>query len=179
MKVRGEREEGRKVCESVRGERRRGLLRERKCEEVRSRKRGRKHVKVEGKRREITQCPSPPPHTHTHTHTHTQNEQLQRTNWQLVDENHRLNVRLMEDDKSSFLSRRPGDGGSEEASARSSYASELGFQRNTQLRQTYHFGEAPRKAFQPHSQAPSTSGFVPCSTDFFKWVNFFTCVNIR
>ena len=91
--------------------------------------------------------PPPPPHTHTHTHTcthththtHTQNEQLQRTNWQLMDEN---NVRLMDDDKSSFLPHRPGDGGSEEASARSSYASELGFQRNTQLRQTYHSGEA-------------------------------------
>ena len=74
-----------------------------------------------------------------------QNELLQRTNWQLVDENHRLNVRLMEDDNSSFLSRRQGDGGSEEISAHSSYASELGFQRNTQLRQTYHSGEAPRK----------------------------------
>ena len=74
----------------------------------------------------------------------TQNEQLQRTNWQLVDENHRLNVRLMEDDKSSFLSRHLGDRESEEISAHSSYASKRGFQRNTQLRQTYHSGEAPR-----------------------------------
>lgn len=41
----------------------------------------------------------------------------------------------MEEDPS--FSRRPGDGGSGEPSARSSYASDLSFQRS-HLRQTYH-----------------------------------------
>ena len=115
----------------------------------------------EEKKRKVTRCALPIPPL-------AQNEQLQRTNWQLVDDNHRLKVRLMEDDKSSFLPRRPGDGGSEEASTCSSYASELGFQRNTQLRQTYHFGEAPRKIFLSSSQASSASSFVTCNTEIGK-----------
>ena len=67
-----------------------------------------------------------------------QNEELQRNNWKLTDENQRLSVRLMDDDRSSLVSRRPGDGGSEEHSARSSLAGELPFQRQSAMRQTYH-----------------------------------------
>ena len=67
-----------------------------------------------------------------------QNEELQRNNWKLTDENQRLSVKLMDDDRSSMVSRRPGDGGSEEHSARSSLAGELSFQRLTTVRQTYH-----------------------------------------
>ena len=87
--------------------------------------------------------PTPPSHTqtrahtHTHTHTHTQNEELQRSNWRLSDENNKLNAKLMDDDHSSMISRRPGDGGSGEASARESIASDQPFQRNS-FRQSYH-----------------------------------------
>ena len=52
--MRGKRGEGRRVCKSVRGEGRKGLLRERECEESVKRKSGRKHVKMKGKRKEIT-----------------------------------------------------------------------------------------------------------------------------
>lgn len=44
----------------------------------------------------------------------------------------------MDDDRSSLVSRRPGDGGSEDHSARSSLAGELSFQRLSTVRQTYH-----------------------------------------
>ena len=45
----------------------------------------------------------------------------------------------MDDDKASVLSRRQqGDGGSEDQSKHSSFASDVAFQRQTTLRQTYH-----------------------------------------
>ena len=43
-----------------------------------------------------------------------------------VAKNSGRTVRMMDDTNSSPFSRRPGDGGSEENSARSSYASEVG-----------------------------------------------------
>ena len=55
-----------------------------------------------------------------------------------MDENQRYSVRLMDDDRSSFVSRKPADGESEENSARSSLAGELSFQRDSAIRKTYH-----------------------------------------
>ena len=76
-----------------------------------------------------------------HVSCNLQNEELQRSNWQLKDENHKLVVRMMEEGATSPISRHPGDGESGENSVRSAYNSEVGFRRQTNLRQTYHFGK--------------------------------------
>ncbi|KAL5468804.1 hypothetical protein EMCRGX_G029925 [Ephydatia muelleri] len=56
----------------------------------------------------------------------TKCEELQKANWLLKDENQKLRVRLLDEGEKT---RKPGDGGSEAASARSSYASEGAFHR--------------------------------------------------
>ena len=67
-----------------------------------------------------------------------QYENLQRDYWRLLDENQRLLVQCMEGEKVAlFGNRRSGD---DDHSAKSTYVSELGFQRPV-MRQTYHFGE--------------------------------------